>query len=203
MVVIDKMKLKVKTLEDLFIPPLKEFSYLCDGILSEVKCKGIEIYRDEDFISFNINDVLSSLSLQSLVRMKTRGRKRDRWLNYINKYKIELEPKEFSLILKLGALFTVYVDGYEIDGTQGDVVIKEFRVTGTGSNVEHIIKVLKEMTPRLIVHEIKQNIWYMITAYKVPYIDNQLKKLDKLFLNSDRLECKELNEDLEMRICRI
>lgn len=195
------MKLKINSIEDLFIPPLQEYSYLCNGIITEMKCKGLEIYRDQDFISFTVNDILSSMSLQGLIKMRSRGRKRDRWLRYISKYKIELEPKEFSTILKLGALFTIYVDGYDIDGISGDVAIKELRITGTGTNTDHIKKFLFDINPRLIIIQNKHNIWYMITAYKVSYIDPQFKKVESLTLGAYRLECQEIEEEMGTRIC--
>ncbi|WP_338604144.1 hypothetical protein V6M85_05780 [Sulfolobus tengchongensis] len=195
------MKLKIINIEDLFIPPLQEYSYLCNGTITDTKCKGLEIYRDADFINFTINDILSSMSLQGLIKMKSRGRKRERWLRYITKYKMELEPKEFSTILRLGALLTIYVDGYEIEGNQGDVVVKEFRVSGTGSNTDHIRRMMFEIAPRLIIIQNKNNIWYMVTAYKVAYIDPQLKKIENLFINSYRLDCQELEEESNIRIC--
>ncbi|MEM4001019.1 MAG: hypothetical protein QXW86_09775, partial [Saccharolobus sp.] len=68
------MRLKITSIEDLFIPPLQEYSYLCNGIITDMKCKGMEIYRDSDFIAFTVNDILSSMSLQGLIKMKTRGR---------------------------------------------------------------------------------------------------------------------------------
>jgi len=166
-----------------------------------MKCKGMEIYRDPDFIAFTVNDILSSMSLQGLIKMKTRGRKRERWLRYISKYKLELEPKEFSTVLRLGALLTIYVDGYEIEGNQGDVVVKEFRVSGTGSNTDHIRKMLLELSPRLIVIQNKNNIWYVVTGYKVAFVDSQLKKIEKSFVNSDRMECSEIQEEYNTRIC--
>lgn len=195
------MKLKITNLEDLFIPLLPEYSYLCNGVITEAKCKGLEIYRDQDFITLTVNDVLSSMSLQGLIRMKSRGRKRERWLKYVSKYKLELESKEFASILKLGTLLTIYVDGYEIDGVEGDVVVKEFRISGTGTNTDHILKSLLEISPRLIISQNKHNIWYMITAYKVPYVDPQLRKVEKMILGADRLECKELIEEENTRIC--
>ncbi|MCH4815924.1 MAG: hypothetical protein QXY87_12120 [Saccharolobus sp.] len=195
------MRLKITSIEDLFIPPLQEYSYLCNGIITDMKCKGMEIYRDSDFIAFTVNDILSSMSLQGLIKMKTRGRKRERWLRYISKYKMELEPKEFSTVLRLGALLTIYVDGYEIEGNQGDVVVKEFRVSGTGSNTDHIRKMLLELSPRLIVIQNKNNIWYVVTGYKVAFVDSQLKKIEKSFVNSDRMECSEIQEEYNTRIC--
>ncbi|MEM4001412.1 MAG: hypothetical protein QXW86_11900, partial [Saccharolobus sp.] len=57
------------------------------------------------------------------------------------------------------------------------------------------------LSPRLIVIQNKNNIWYVVTGYKVAFVDSQLKKIEKSFVNSDRMECSEIQEEYNTRIC--
>ncbi len=195
------MDLRVDEPEDVLIPPLQEYTYICGDMISENKCSGSLIFRDADYITVSMNDLVSSMSLQGAIRSKLRGRKLDRWLSYLSKYKIEVSPKEFSSVLKLGSVITLYVDGMDVDGVSGDSVIKEIRVVGTGYNFEKIVDGLSELSPRLITVQIRQNVWYMITSYTCLYIDQALRKKLQSFVNLRRLCCKKIEKREGMRIC--
>lgn len=193
------MELKVEKPEDLFIPPLGELTYLCNGEVTDTRCSSHTIFRDMDFITATPSDIIYAMSLHALIRSKTRGRKRDRWLSYIAKYKISLEPYEFSTIIKSGAFLTIYVDGIDIDEIYGDIVIKNFRVTGTG-NFENSLERLLEINPRLVIIN-KKDFWFIIDAYKVDYLDVNLRKVAEEFTGYKRMECKEIKTVRNSRIC--
>ncbi|BBG25466.1 hypothetical protein [Sulfuracidifex tepidarius] len=195
------MDLRVGEPEDMLIPPLQEYTYICGDMITENKCSGSMIFRDADYITVNMNDLVSSMSLQGAIRSKLRGRKLDRWLSYLSKYKIEVSPKEFSSVLKLGSVITLYVDGIDVDGVSGDSVIKEIRVVGTGYNFEKIVDGLLELSPRLITVQVRQGVWYMITSYTCLYIDQALKKKLQSFVNLKRLSCKKIEEKEGTRVC--
>ncbi|BDC19443.1 hypothetical protein [Acidianus sp. HS-5] len=194
------MELKIELPEDLIIPPLDEFSYACNGEITNVKCDAV-IYRDEDKIIATPYDIIYSISLENLTKNKTRGRKYNRWTSYISKYKLSIEPIEFSTILKTGAIITIFADGIDINGTFGDVVIKEFKISGI-KNCEEIINTLKDINPRLIVIK-KESFVFTISAYKVAYIDKNLQSAMKEFLGYKRMECEKLVIKNNTRICYI
>lgn len=195
------MELRIEKPEDLFIPPLGEISYPCNGEITDTKCSSHSIFRDMDYITATPSDIIYSISLHSLIKNKTRGRKRDRWLTYISKYKLSLEPLEFSVIIRSGSLLTIYVDGIDIDEKYGDVIIKNFRVAGSG-NYESSFNKLLELSPRLVVIN-KKDYWFTIDAYKIDYLDANLKKAAEEFIGYKRMECKEIRIIKESRICII
>ncbi|MEM0169668.1 MAG: hypothetical protein QXK75_07760, partial [Metallosphaera sp.] len=127
-----------------------------------------------------------------LIRTKLRGRKRDRWLGYLSKYGIEIEPREFTTILKTGSLITIYADGIDFEDVPGNVVFKEFRVTGTGS-MNNVIEKLMEIEPRLIVAESRGNLWYLVSAFKLVAMDPAIRKALEKLINVTRLECDEIS----------
>jgi hypothetical protein len=183
------------------LPPLQEYTYVCGDILTENKCSGPLIFRDPDYVTINMSDLVSSMSLQGAIRSKLRGRKLNRWLSYLSRYRIEVSPKEFSSILKLGSVITIYVDGIDVEGTSGDLVTKEIRVVGTGYNVDKIVEELTSLSPRLITVQIRQGVWYMVTSYSTTFIDPGLKKMLQSFVNTKRMECKKIEIKGNTRIC--
>lgn len=174
-------------------------SYICDKEITDTKCYSHSIYRDTDYITVTPSDVIYSMSLNLLIRNKTRGRKRDRWLSYLYRYRLTLDPSEFSAIIKTGALLTIYVDGIDVDEKSGDVVIKNFRITGSGS-YENLLNKLLEANPRLVTIN-KKDYWFLIDAYKIDYLDLNLKKTVEEFIGYKRMECKEIKTIKELRIC--
>ncbi|MEM0279131.1 hypothetical protein [Metallosphaera sp.] len=186
------MELKVESPEDVIFPPLPELSYVCSGKISDVKCSGPSIYRDQDLVTATAADLISSMSVSTLIRTKLRGRKRDRWLGYLSKYGIEIEPREFTTILKTGSLITIYADGIDFEDVPGNVVFKEFRVTGTGS-MNNVIEKLMEIEPRLIVAESRGNLWYLVSAFKLVAMDPAIRKALEKLVNVTRLECDEIS----------
>ncbi len=194
------MELKIELPEDLIIPPLDEFSYVCDGEITSAKCS-TAIFRDEDKIVATPYDIIYSISLENLIKNKTRGRKYNRWSYYVNKYKLSIEPIEFSTTLKTGAVMTIFVDGIDINGTFGDVVIKEFKVSGS-RNCEGIINKLIDINPRLIIVK-KENFVFTVSAYKVVYIDKNLQNIMREFLGYKRMECEKIVIKDNTRICYI
>jgi len=194
------VELRTEIPEDLLIPPLPELSYICDGRLTESRCSGISIFRDQDFITATASDMVMNMSVAGLVRTKLRGRKRERWNSYLAKYKIEIEPREFTSILKTGSILTIYVDGIDLDEISGNVVVKEFRVTGVG-NSNGVVERLSELEPRLIVVETRGNLWFLVTAYKPVHIDVHLRKAIEKTLHVVRMECDELLRIGNGRIC--
>ncbi|ARM76082.1 hypothetical protein [Acidianus manzaensis] len=193
------MDLKIEKPEDLFLPPLGEITYLCNGEVTDTKCSSTSIYRDVDYISITPSDVIYSITLSSIIKNKTRGRKRERWLSYLNKYKLILDPIEFSAIIKSGSLLTIYVDGIDIDERYGDIIIKDFRIAGSG-NYENSLNKIMETNPRLITIN-KKGYWFLIDAYKVDYLDLNLKRIAEDYIGYKRMECKEIRFLKESRIC--
>lgn len=192
----------IESPEDVIIPPLQELTFVCKDIISETKCQGPSIFRDPDILSAMPSDVISVMSIRSLVKYKARGRKLERWENYINKYKINISGEEFSLILKLDALLTLYVDGYDFEGVSGDAVIKEFRLAKTTVNDELINELIK-IKPNLIVIRNKLNYWNLISAYKVEYIDKSLAKAFSKLNGIKRLECSNIKNIDLTKVCTI
>lgn len=196
----NELELKIDLPEDLVIPPLEEFSYICNGEVTKVKCNNT-IYRDEDKIIATPYDIIYSISLENLVRNKTRGRKYNRWSYYVNKYKLTIEPIEFSTIIRTGAIITIFVDGLDINGISGDVVIKEFKISGS-RDCEKIVDKLQDVNPRLIVVK-KESFVFTISAYKVVYIDKNLQNIMKEFIGYKRMECEKLVIKDYTKICYI
>ncbi|AWR97435.1 hypothetical protein DFR86_07645 [Acidianus sulfidivorans JP7] len=192
------MELRIEKPEDLFLPPLGEISYLCNGEVTDTKCSS-SVYRDIDFISATPTDIVYSITLAGIIRSKTRGRKRDRWMYYLNKYNLSITPTEFSVIIKSGSLLTIYVDGMDIDDTYGDIVIKNFRIANNG-NYEKSLNELMEINPRLITVN-RKGYWYLIDAYRVDYMDQNLKKIAEKYIGYKRMECKDIKYIKESRIC--
>ncbi|MUN29404.1 hypothetical protein [Sulfuracidifex metallicus] len=195
------MELRVEESEDLLMPPLKEYTYICGDIVSETKCNGSLLFRDPDYVTLNMTDMIMSMSLQGALRSKLRGRKLDRWLSYVSKYRIEVNQKEFASVLKLGSVITLYVDGIDIDGISGDFAMKEIRVVGTGYNVDRIVDALVELTPRLITVQLRQGVWFMVTSYTSMFIDTAVKKKLFQFINIRRMVCKKIISKEKTRIC--
>jgi hypothetical protein len=195
------MELRVEESEDLLMPPLKEYTYICGDIVSETKCNGSLLFRDPDYVTLNMSDMIMSMSLQGALRSKLRGRKLDRWLSYVSKYRIEVNQKEFASVLKLGSVITLYVDGIDIDGISGDFAMKEIRVVGTGYNVDRIVDALVELTPRLITVQLRQGVWFMVTSYTSMFIDTAVKKKLFQFINIRRMVCKKIISKEKTRIC--
>ncbi len=190
----------VQSPEDVIIPPLQELTFICKDIITETKCQGPTIFRDPDILSANPSDIISLMSIHSIVRYKVRGRKLERWENYINKYKINITAEEFSIILKLDALLTLYVDGYDFEGVSGDAVIKEFRLAKTTINDE-LIGELSMIKPNLIVIRNKLNYWNLISVYKVEYIDKSLAKEFSKLKGVKRLECNSIRKIGLTKVC--
>ncbi|MCY0849425.1 hypothetical protein [Sulfuracidifex metallicus] len=195
------MELRVEESEDLLMPPLKEYTYICGDIVSETKCNGSLLFRDPDYVTLNMSDMIMSMSLQGALRSKLRGRKLDRWLSYVSKYRIEVNQKEFASVLKLSSVITLYVDGIDIDGISGDFAMKEIRVVGTGYNVDRIVDALVELTPRLITVQLRQGVWFMVTGYTSMFIDTAVKKKLFQFINISRMVCKKIISKEKTRIC--
>jgi hypothetical protein len=195
------MELRVEESEDLLMPPLKEYTYICGDIVSETKCNGSLLFRDPDYVTLNMSDMIMSMSLQGALRSKLRGRKLDRWLSYVSRYRIEVNQKEFASVLKLGSVITLYVDGIDIDGISGDFAMKEIRVVGTGYNVDRIVDALVELTPRLITVQLRQGVWFMVTSYTSMFIDTAVKKKLFQFINIRRMVCKKIISKEKTRIC--
>ena len=196
------MYIIVESPEDVIIPPLQELTFICKNIMTETKCQGPSIFRDPDVLSAMPSDIISLMSIHSLVKYKARGRKLERWENYINKYKINISREEFSLILKLDALLTLYVDGYDFNGVSGDAVIKEFRLAKTMVNDE-LITELSKIKPKLIVIRNKPNYWNLISAYKVEYIDKNLAKAFSKLNGVRRIECNDIRSIDSTKVCTI
>jgi hypothetical protein len=194
------VELRVEKPEEVLVPPLPEFSYVCDNEITEAKCKGVCIFRDPDFLSFTSSEVVSTMSLQGIVRSKTRGRKLERWSNYLEKYKVALDGQEFSLSLKLNLVITVYVDGYEVNGVSGDAVVKEYRLVSTKKREDSLVDLLS-LKPTLVTLRRHSDYWDLITAYKVTYVDKGvLKELQKL-LGVKRMECQTLEVLQGVKVC--
>ncbi|QKQ99188.1 hypothetical protein GWK48_01165 [Metallosphaera tengchongensis] len=194
------MDLKIESPEDVVFPPLPELSYVCSGKISESKCSGQTIFRDQDFITATPSDLISSMSISGLVRSRLRGRKRERWLNYITKYNIEIEPREFSAVLKTGSLVTIYSDGLDFEEVSGNIVFKEFRVSGMG-NTYNVLDKLLEIDPRLVIVEIRGNLWYLVSAYKLISMDLHIRKALEKLSNVSRIECDEISSFKGGRVC--
>ncbi len=194
------MELKVEKPEEVLVPPLPEFSYVCGNELTETKCNGVCIFRDPDFLTFTSSEAVSTMSLQGIVRYKTRGRKQERWSNYLEKYKIALDGQEFSLSLKLNLVITIYVDGYEVNGVSGDAVVKEYRLVSTKRREESLGELLS-LKPTLVTLKRHSDYWNLITAYKVSYVDKGLlKELQKL-TGIKRAECNPLEVVQGVKVC--
>ncbi|NON62368.1 hypothetical protein [Acidianus sp. RZ1] len=195
------MDLRVELPEDVIIPPLSEFTFVCDKELSNSKCSERFIFRDMDLVSFSYSDVIYNMSLLSIVRSKTFGRKRARWLSYIKKYKISILPEEFSTIIRTNGLVTIYVDGYELDEVNGEAIIKEIKLVNTGRIQENSIEALTSIKPRLIVISNLSNYWTSITAYKVTYIEQKLKGELSSLSSFKRMDCEKIELKQDTRIC--
>ncbi|AWS00164.1 hypothetical protein [Metallosphaera hakonensis] len=194
------MELKIEIPEDVLFPPLPELSFICSGKLTDAKCSGPSIFRDQDFIMATASDLISSMSISGLIRSRLRGRKRERWLNYMTKYGIEIEPREFTAVLKTGSLVTIYADGLEFEDVAGNTVFKEFRVTGMG-NTYNVLDKMAEIEPRLIVVETRGNLWYLISAFKIIALDQGIRKALEKLIGVSRLECDEITPIKTGRIC--
>jgi hypothetical protein len=197
-----EVHLVVESPEDVIIPPLQELTFICKDMMTETKCQGPSIFRDPDVISAMPSDIISSMSINSLIKYKSRGRKLERWEDYINKYKINISGEEFSIILKLDPILTLYVDGYDFEGVSGDAVIKEFRLAKTSVNDELIIE-LSKIKPNLIVIRNKLNYWNLISAYKVEYIDKNLIKAFSKLIGIKRIECNSIKNINLTKVCTI
>lgn len=195
------VKLKPTKPEEVIIPPLPEYSYVCDGEIRQIECKGAMIFRDPDYILINPQDILQSFSFRAILDKKLRGRKLERWENYVSKYNIELEDVDTRVILENNALLTVYVDGLSVCDVNGETVIKEYRVIGTNKNYEDMLASLKNLNPHLIIVN-QRDLWYVITAYRVLYITPELKKALTQLIGLTRLECNKI-ENNKTLICYI
>lgn len=67
------MELKVEIPEDVLFPPLPELSYVCSGRITDSKCSGPSIFRDQDFITATASDLIASMSISGLIRTRLRG----------------------------------------------------------------------------------------------------------------------------------
>jgi len=195
------VKLIARKVEEVIVPPLPEYSYICEGEIREAQCKGGMIFRDPDFILITPLDALQSFSLYSIINYKLRGRKLKRWENYLRKYNIELEGIDTRVLLKNNALLTIYVDGLTVCEVDGEVVIKEYRIAGTDKNVDEGLNALKELNPDLITVS-QRDIWYLLTAYKVAHITPELKKALSKLVGVKRIECDKIVYD-ETTICYV
>ena len=195
------IKLIARKVEEIIVPPLPEYSYVCDGEIREAQCKGSMIFRDPDFILITPLDALQSFSLNSIISYKLRGRKLKRWEGYLKKYNIELEGTDTRVLLKNNALLTIYVDGLTVCEVDGEVVIKEYRIVGTDKNVDEGLNALKELKPDLITVS-QRDIWYLLTAYKVVYITPELKRELSKFVGVKRIECDRIEYE-ETTICYV
>ncbi|ABP95655.1 MULTISPECIES: hypothetical protein [Metallosphaera] len=194
------MELKVEIPEDVLFPPLPELSYVCSGRITDSKCSGPSIFRDQDFITATASDLIASMSISGLIRTRLRGRKRERWLNYMAKYGIEIEPREFTAVLKTGSLVTIYADGLDFEDVAGNTVFKEFRVTGMG-NMYNVIEKLAEIEPRLMIAETRGNLWFLVSAFKIIGMDQGIRKVLEKLVNVTKTECDEITQIKSGRIC--
>lgn len=188
-------KFVVKDVEEILIPPLPETSYICNNEIVQYECKGDIIYRDADYITITPQDVLSSFSLSYILEKKTKGRKLQRWKNYVNKYNIQLDNDDTWLLLRNNAILTLYVDGISVNDIDGEVVMKEYRIVGTGKNFDEEIKEVENVKPNLVVVS-QKDIWYLITAYKIAYITPELRKALSKYVGVSRIECKEIKDNI-------
>ncbi|BFH73708.1 hypothetical protein SJAV_16520 [Sulfurisphaera javensis] len=195
------VKLKTRNVEELLVPPLPEYSYICNGEIRQTECKGSLIFRDPDYILITPQDVLQSFSFQSIINKKLRGRKLERWKNYIVKYNLEIENKDMRVLLENSALLTVYVDGISVCEINGEVVMKEYRVVGSTKNFDEELKSLKNLNPSLILIN-QRDPWYMLTAYRVLYITPELRKELSQLVGLSRIECDKIEYN-ETTICYI
>ena len=184
-------KLITRKIEEIVVPPLPEYSYICEGELKQTQCKGSMIFRDPDFILITSLDVLQSFSLHSIIDNKLRGRKLNRWETYLKKYNIELEGQDTRILLENNGLLTIYVDGLTVCEVDGEVVMKEYRIVGSGKNVEEELNSLKELKPNLITVS-QRDFWYMLTAYRVTYITPDLRKALNKFVGISRIDCDKI-----------
>ncbi|BCU68959.1 hypothetical protein [Stygiolobus caldivivus] len=195
------MKLKTKRVEEIIVPPLPEYSYICNGEIVTTECKGSMIFRDPDFITIQSQDVLSSFSISSIISMKTRGRKRERWNHYLIKYPLHLERDDTSFILSSNGFLTVYVDGIDICGISGDVVYKEYRVIASKKDFEDKLNEALKLRPNLVITEARE-LWSFVTAFRVLYIEQNLRKELEKILGVTRIECNEITSVDGTVICK-
>ena len=195
------MKLKTRRVEEIVIPPLPEYSYVCNGEIVSTTCKGTMIFRDPDFITLQPQDALTSFSINSLLSLKTRGRKYKRWSHYVSRYSISLDGKDFEFLLSLNGLLTIYVDGLDVCGVSGDVVYKEYRVVTTKKDFDEKLGKVIELKPHLVIVE-ERDLWIAINGYKVLYIEDELRKELSKLVGVSRLECKEVVEVGTTLVCK-
>ena len=188
------VKLITRKIEEIVVPPLPEYSYICEGELRQTQCKGSMIFRDPDFILITPQDILQSFSLHSVIDNKLRGRKLDRWETYLKKYNIELEGQDTRVLLENNALLTIYVDGLTVCEVNGEVVTKEYRIVGSSKNVEEELNSLKELKPSLIIVS-QRDFWYMLTAYRVTYITPDLKKELSKLVGISKIDCDKIEHE--------
>lgn len=116
------------------------------------------------------------------------------------KYGIEIEPREFTAVLKTGSLVTIYADGLDFEDVAGNTVFKEFRVTGMG-NMYNVIEKLAEIEPRLMIAETRGNLWFLVSAFKIIGMDQGIRKVLEKLVNVTKTECDEITQIKSGRIC--
>jgi hypothetical protein len=194
------VKLKTKRVEEIIVPPLPEYSYVCNGEIVSTECKGSTIFRDPDFITIQPQDVLYSFSLSSIVSLKARGRKFRRWSHYLNSYHIQLEGADTSFLLSSNGFITIYVDGLDFCGISGDVVYKEYKVITTKKDYDQKLEEMLRVKPHLAITELRE-LWISITGYKVIYIDSTIRKELERVVGVTRIECNRIEERGCTTIC--
>lgn len=195
------VKLIAKRVEEILVPPLPEYSYICGGEIKQSQCKGSIIFRDPDFILITSQEILESFSIRAIINNKLKGRKLQRWVGYIKKYDIELEGQDTRVLLEDNALLTIYVDGISVCDIDGEIVTKEYRIVGSDKNLDGNLKSLKGLKPDLILVT-KRDFWTMLTAYKVIYITPDLRKALSKLVGLSRMECNSIEYD-NTTICYI
>lgn len=196
------MRLITKRVEELLVPPLPEYSYICDGEIKQSECKGSMIFRDPDYMLITPQDILESFSFYSILNRKLRGRKLKRWENYVSKYQIGIENLDTRIVLRENALLTIYVDGVTVCEVDGETVIKEYRVVGTNKNFEEELGSLKSIKPTLLIVN-QRDPWFMLTAYRVLYITPELRKELSRLVGTSRIECDKIENEDNITICYI
>ena len=195
------MKIRAKRVEELILPPLPEYTYICNGEMNRTVCSGNMIFRDPDYITIFPSDVLTAFSLSSIISLKLRGRKYERWKGYIKKYGLELQSEDTRFLLSTDSFLTIYVDGLDIDGTSGEVVIKEYKLISTEKIQEERVNVTMNLKPHLLVID-KSGFWKSIYAYKIVFMDEKLRNPLKQFIGvKTLLDCKETRTYVTTLIC--
>ena len=195
------MKIRAKRVEELILPPLPEYTYICNSEMSQMRCKGSMIFRDPDYITIFPSDILTAFSLSGIISSKLRGRKYERWKGYIKKYGLELQSEDTRFLLSADSFLTIYVDGLDIDGTSGEAVIKEYKLISTDRIQEERVNETLKLKPHLVIVD-KSGLWNSIYAYRVILIEERLRNALKQFIGvKTMLDCKETYSHEATLIC--